>query len=181
MVQLSGFQNATLSPPKKICGFNSENSVTKLILKPTAIGIKASIAARAVSSTGMILVLPACTTASLVFIPRLRNSSANSITKIPFLTTMPASPTMPNPVISIDASIPKIEKPSSTPMMLKTISVRIITDLLTELNCSTSVSKISPNAINKALPKNAPVSFCCSPSPVCLIVTPSSFFVKDAR
>src|SRR5690606_17383697 len=33
IVQLSGFQKATLSPPKKILGFNSENSVTKLMLK----------------------------------------------------------------------------------------------------------------------------------------------------
>ena len=48
IVQLNGFQNATLSPPKKICGFSSENNVTKLILKPTAIGIKARIAATAV-------------------------------------------------------------------------------------------------------------------------------------
>jgi hypothetical protein len=59
MVQLSGFQNATLSPPKKICGFSSENKVIKLMLKPIAIGIKPSIAATAVKSTGIILVLPA--------------------------------------------------------------------------------------------------------------------------
>ena len=44
IVQLNGFQNATLSPPKKICGFNSENRVTKLILKPTAMGINARMA-----------------------------------------------------------------------------------------------------------------------------------------
>ena len=36
MVQHSGFQNAALSPPRKICGLNSEKSVTKLILNPTA-------------------------------------------------------------------------------------------------------------------------------------------------
>ena len=34
IVQLSGLQKATLSPPKKICGFNSLNRVTKLMLKP---------------------------------------------------------------------------------------------------------------------------------------------------
>ena len=66
MVQLNGFQKATLSPPKKICGFNSLNKVTKLILNPMAIGKKPKIAARAVNSTGIILVFPAWITASLV-------------------------------------------------------------------------------------------------------------------
>ena len=41
------------------------------MLKPTANGTRASIAAIAVSNTGMILVFPACTTASLVFKPCL--------------------------------------------------------------------------------------------------------------
>ena len=41
------------------------------MLKPTAKGINASIAASAVSNTGMIRVLPACITASRVFNPRL--------------------------------------------------------------------------------------------------------------
>ena len=59
MVQLSGFQNATLSPPQKMCGFSSENNVIKLMLKPMAIGINPKIAATAVSNTGIILVLPA--------------------------------------------------------------------------------------------------------------------------
>ena len=59
MVQLSGFQNATLSPPKNMCGFSSENKVMKLILNQIAIGIKPSIAATAVSNTGIIMVLPA--------------------------------------------------------------------------------------------------------------------------
>ncbi len=59
MVQDNGFQNTALSPPKKICGFNSANRVTKLILNPIASGMSASIAASAVSNTGMILVLPA--------------------------------------------------------------------------------------------------------------------------
>ena len=66
MVQLKGFQNATLSPPKKICGLSSLNKVTKLILNPTAIGMKPRMAASAVNNTGIILVLPACITASLV-------------------------------------------------------------------------------------------------------------------
>ena len=50
------------------------------MLKPTASGIRASIAASAVNNTGIIRVLPACTTASLVFTPRERSSSVNSIT-----------------------------------------------------------------------------------------------------
>ena len=37
--------------------------------------------------------------------------------------------------------------------MLNTISVRIITDLLTELNCTTNVNKISMRAITNAFPK----------------------------
>ena len=56
----------------------------------------------------------------------------------------------------------------------------MITDLLTELNCNTSVNKMSIKAISKALNKNAPVSACCSPSPVCLMVTPSGNFLKSA-
>ena len=32
MVHDNGFQNTTLSPPKKICGLNSENNVMKLML-----------------------------------------------------------------------------------------------------------------------------------------------------
>ncbi len=59
MVHDSGFQNTALSPPKNICGLSSANSVTKLILNPIASGIRARIAASAVSNTGMILVLPA--------------------------------------------------------------------------------------------------------------------------
>ena len=59
IVQLSGLQNATLSPPKKIWGSSSLNRVTKLILNPTAMGMNARIAATAVNITGIILVLPA--------------------------------------------------------------------------------------------------------------------------
>ena len=178
IVQLSGFQKTTLSPPKKICGSKSENRVTKLILKPTAMGMKARMAANAVSNTGIIRVLPACMMASFVFIPRLLNSSANSITRIPFFTTIPARPTIPNPVISTDTSIPVIAKPSSTPITLKIISVRMMMGLLTLLNCITSTNKITIKAITNADKRNAPVSACCSPSPVCLMVTPSAFFVK---
>ena len=36
IVHASGFQKTALSPPKKMCGFNSENMVTKLMLKPIA-------------------------------------------------------------------------------------------------------------------------------------------------
>ena len=134
IVQASGFQKRALSPPKNIWGFNSENIFTKSILNPIPNGINARIAARAVSKTGIILVLPALITASLVFIPRLLNSSANSITRIPFLTTIPARPTIPIPVITTETSIPVIANPNNTPIILKIISVRMITDLLIELN-----------------------------------------------
>jgi len=100
MVSDKGFQNTALSPPKKICGFKSVNRVTKLILKPTASGINARMAASAVSNTGTILVFPASMTASLVFMPRPLNSSANSITRIPFFTTMLDSPTIPISVVT---------------------------------------------------------------------------------
>ena len=72
IVQDKGFQNTALSPPKNICGLSSANRVTKLILNPTARGINARIAAKAVSKTGIILVFPARISASLVFIPRSR-------------------------------------------------------------------------------------------------------------
>ncbi len=106
IVQANGFQNDALSPPIHICGSRCSNIDTKLILKPTPNGINPNIAARAVSITGMIRVLPACITASRVFNPLDLNSSANSITRIPFFTTIPARPTTPNPVIAIETSIP---------------------------------------------------------------------------
>ena len=172
-VQLNGFQKETLSPPKKICGFNSLNKVTKLMLNPMAIGIKPRIAANAVSNTGIILVLPACTNASFVFMPLALNTSVNSIIKIPFFTTIPASPTIPKPVITPDTFIPNMENPNNTPMILNKISVNIITDLEIELNCNTKVKRININAMIIAFPKKLTVSNCCWFSPVCFIVTPS--------
>ncbi len=139
IVHDNGFQKAALSPPKNIFGLRSVNRVTKLILKPIAKGISARMAASAVSNTGMIRVLPACITASLVRTPLARNSSANSITRIPFLITIPASPRIPTPVITTDTCMPVIANPSNTPITLKTISVRMMTDLLTELNCTTRI------------------------------------------
>ena len=136
------------------------------------------MAANAVNNTGIILVLPACITASLVFIPLALSSSANSITRIPFLTTIPAKPTIPKPVITPDNFIPKIDIPKNTPIILNNISVRIITDFETELNCNTSVNNINIKAIIKALPKKLTVSNCCSFSPVCLTVTPSAIPLK---
>ena len=100
MVSANGFQNTALSPPKKMCGLSSVNRVMKLMLKPMAKGIKARMAAKAVSNTGTILVFPASITAALVFIPLERSSSANSITRIPFLTTIPDNPIMPIPVVT---------------------------------------------------------------------------------
>ena len=112
--------------------------------------------------------------------PLLLNSSANSITRIPFLTTIPARPTIPSPVIRPDTSIPVIANPKNTPITLNKISLKMITDLLTELNCSTSVNKMSISAIKSAFPKKATVSACCSPSPVCLMVTASVTPLKSA-
>ena len=69
--------------------------------------------------------------------------------------------------------MPVMVKPKNTPITLNNISLKIITDLLTELNCKTRVNKMSMSAIKSALPKKATVSACCSPSPVCLMLTPS--------
>ena len=102
------------------------------------------------------------------------------MTNIPFLTTIPANPTIPIPVITTDNSIPVMANPNRTPIKLKIISVKIITGLLIELNCKTSINKMSISAINNAFPKKAPVSACCSPSPVCLILTLSVFRKKLA-
>ena len=179
MVHDNGFQNLALSPPKNMWGFSSENMVIKLMLKPIANGINASIAASAVSSTGIILVFPAFITASLVFMPRARSSSANSITSMPFLTTIPAKPTIPIPVITTLTCMPVMAKPSITPITLNNISVKIITGLLTELNCNTRMKRIRANAINKAENKNEPVSACCAASPVWLMVVSSYVLLKS--
>ena len=134
IVSESGFQKATLSPPKKICGFKSVNKVTKLILNPTASGINARMAASAVSNTGTILVLPASMTASLVFIPLALSSSANSITRIPFFTTIPDKPTIPIPLVTAANVERKIPYPSNTPIRLNMISESTIIVLLYDPN-----------------------------------------------
>src|SRR3974390_1690028 len=91
IVQDNGPQNATLSPPKKICGFSSVKSVTKSIFSPTASGIRPSIVADAVRITGVIRVFPASTIASRSGTPCPRSRSVNSTSRIPFRTTIPAS------------------------------------------------------------------------------------------
>ena len=124
----------------------------------------------------MILVFPACTTASCFLNP----ASTRLQTRLPichfYYNT--CKPHLPSPVITPETVIPVKVKPSSTPIMLNTISVRIITDLLTELNCTTNVNKISMRAITNAFPRNAIVSAICSPSPACLMVTDSGLFLK---
>ena len=58
IVHESGFQKRALSPPKNMWGLRSANMVTKLILKPIASGINASIAASAVTSARQQRTLP---------------------------------------------------------------------------------------------------------------------------
>ena len=76
------------------------------VLDPTASGKRPSIVATAVNNTGMIRILPACIAASLVRKPLPRNSSVNSINKIPFLTTIPAKPTTPTPSMMVAIVMP---------------------------------------------------------------------------
>ena len=158
MVQLKGPQNTTLSPPKKMCGFNSENKVSKLIFSPTASGINPSTAAMAVRITGVIRVLPASTVASYKFIPPCLANSANSTSRIPFRTTIPPRAMIPTPVITILISILKRPTPKNTPMMLNRISERMMSGLPNELNNPTSTNSINPIAISMALPRKPIVS-----------------------
>ena len=94
----SGFQNATLSPPKYICGFSSVKMVTKLMFRPTASGTKPSMVAVAVRITGVIRVLPPSIIARRVGNPSFFFVSINSTMRIPFRTTIPPKATTPNPV-----------------------------------------------------------------------------------
>ena len=59
MVQASGPQNATLSPPKWMLGLNSLSRVPKLMLKPMARGISPEMVDTAVRITGVMRVAPA--------------------------------------------------------------------------------------------------------------------------
>ncbi len=106
IVQLSGPQNTTLSPPKKILGRRWENNPAKSILNPTASGNNPRMVATAVSKTGMIRIFPAWIAASRVRMPRLRNSSVNSMIRIPFLITIPANPTIPTSSMMVAIVIP---------------------------------------------------------------------------
>ena len=126
---------------------------------PTANGTSPSMVAVAVKTTGVTRVSPALTIASLVCTPLALNTSVNSTIRIPFRTTIPPSATIPIPVIIMEIDIPKIMIPSKTPMMLKITSLRIITDLLSELNCDMRIKKINGNKH----------SFCKESHRLCLI------------
>ena len=152
-----------------MCGFSSENRVAKSMFKPTANGTNPRIVAEAVSNTGVIRVLPASIMAPLSVAPCSRSKSVNSTSKIPFLTTMPTNATIPIPVITTEKSMSKMANPSNTPMSDKKISLKIKSGLLIELNWVTRMIKIKANEASIALPKNAPVSACCSCSPVITI------------
>ena len=172
MVHESGPQKATLSPPKKMCGLSSVKSVAKSMFKPTANGTSPSMVAVAVNNTGVIRVLPASSMASRGGMPSLSLMSANSMSRIPFRTTIPAKATIPIPVITITKSMLKIPMPKSTPMILKIISERIMMVRLNELNCIIRIKKMRRMEIPIAPPKKAPVSFCSSCSPPITISTP---------
>ena len=78
MVQERLPQNMTLSPPKWMCGLSSVKRVMKLMFIPTAKGTKPRMVAVAVRTTGVVLVLPAWTIASRVFMPVALSTSVNS-------------------------------------------------------------------------------------------------------
>ena len=108
MVHDNGPKNITLSPPKCRCGLKFVSSVAKLMFIPTANGISPRIVAVAVRTTGVIRVRPACMIALRVLTHCSFNLSVNSTSSIPFLTTIPASATIPIPVIIIEMVMPKI-------------------------------------------------------------------------
>ena len=144
------------------------------MFKPTANGTNPNMVAVAVSTTGVIRVLPASIMASRGDIPSCNFISANSINNIPFRTTIPAKATIPIPVITITKSILKIPVPKNTPITLKIISLIIIMVLLNELNCIIKIKNINSIDNPIAPPKNLPVSACSSCSPPILKSTPGA-------
>ena len=64
-------------------------------------------------------------------------------------TTMPARDTRPMPVITTTKSILKVEIPPNTPIVLNTILAMMMAGRTTELNCVTSISRISARAMNQ--------------------------------
>ena len=143
------------------------------MLNPNANGIKPRIAAVAVSNTGVILVRAASTTASCRFWPCSISISVNSTSKIPLRTTTPASAMIPIPVITMQKVISKRLRPRNTPMMLKNISVKMISVLPIELNCIIRIINIKPKDISNAVPKKVDASAWSSWPPPMWMETPS--------
>ena len=156
-----------------MCGLPSVNNFSKSMFSPKAKGTSPNMVAVAVKITGVILVFPASTMASKVPIPCSFNKSVNSTKRIPFRTTIPAKAIIPTPLITTENSILNNEKPINTPIMLNSISTKIITGLAKELNWVTNITKININEVSKAPPRNAPVSACSSWAPANFISTPS--------
>ena len=102
-------------------------------------------------SVGIALLLGFAGIMVLIFIPLLSISSINSMRRIPFFTTIPPSPTIPNPVITTEMFILNIAKPSNTPITLNMISDMMITGLDRELNWITRIRKIIMKAIEREL------------------------------
>ncbi len=135
IVQAKIPQKTADSEPKKMCGFSSVNMDPKSMLKPTAKGINPKTAAEAVNSTGVSRIPPPSTMASFRSYPLLkRNSSINSINKIPFFTTIPAKAMIPTPDIITEKVISKAMNPKNTPINDKSIVAKIMMGFTAELN-----------------------------------------------
>ena len=90
------------------------------------------------------------------------SSSVNSMIRIPFFDYNNLPATIPTSTMIMAIVIPVNAYPNNTPIIEKKISATTINGLLMELNCNTSIRKISAMAIPKAFTRNVFVSACCS-------------------
>ena len=165
IVHASGPQNTELSPPMKKLGLSRVKSPTKSMFRPMASGTRPRIAAEAVSSTGVRRVVPPSMMAVGKSSPRCRNSSMNSMRMMPFLTTMPPKAMKPTPVMTMEMVMPVSEKPNNTPIKLKMTVVKMMSGLVTELNCATMTMNMRARAAKPAPIRNDTVSCWSSCSP----------------
>ena len=136
MVQARIPQKTAESEPINMCGSSSVNKVVKSMLRPSASGISPKTAADAVNKTGVKRIPPPSIIASFKSYPRFNlSSSINSMSKIPFLTTIPAKAMTPTPDMMIEKVIPKAIKPNNTPINDNNIVAKIMSGLTAELNC----------------------------------------------
>ena len=135
-------------------------------LQPATIGIKPRTVVPAVSSTGRRRSRPAVTMASRASRPSFRRCSAQSISTMALLTTMPARLMTPRPVMITPKRIWKASSPHITPIIDRITEKKMMAGSRIELNWITRITRMSPEAMPNAFIRKMPDSRISWVSPV---------------